>query len=89
MAPYPPTRRVIADSLLVGGVVLVIGAQAIDDWWYFLGVLGIGIGLVTVSLVLEPMKDRLARLGRAPVRDAAHELNVHRPSKPGPNDANQ
>ena len=76
MASPSRTRRIVGDALLVGGILLVIGAQAIDQWWWFLSMLLAGISMCGLSFAVVPLKGQLARLGRAPFKDESHELNI-------------
>jgi hypothetical protein len=87
MASESKARRVVGDVLLVGGFFVFIGAQVVDDWGWFFGIMALGGGLIAVSLLVVPFRDQLARLGRAPVKDPSHELNVPSAGSKGRKDA--
>ena len=87
MASQPKARQLVGDLLLVGGLFLVIGAQVINHWWWFLGLLVTGICMAALSLAVVPLRDQLARLGHAPVKDSSKERNVPSASDSGGKDA--
>jgi hypothetical protein len=69
-------RRLLGDVVLVLGFLVLLSARIADDWWWFVGIFAGGLFLVVISLVAVPFESHVSWLGRAPLKDPSHELNL-------------
>jgi Na+/melibiose symporter-like transporter len=76
MASHFRARGLVGDVALVLGFLLLFSARVADDWAWFFGIFAAGLLLVVISLVAVPFESHVSWIGRAPLKDPSHELNV-------------
>lgn len=69
-------RGLVGDVTLVLGFLVLLSARIADDWWWFAGIFAAGLVLVVLSLVAVPFESHVSWMGRAPLKDPSHELNI-------------
>ena len=76
MASSFRARGLVGDAVLVLGFLVLLSARVADDWWWFVGIFAAGLFLVVLSLIAAPFESHVSWIGRAPLKDPSHELNV-------------
>ena len=76
MASSFRARGVVGDFALVLGFLTLFSARIADDWWWFGAIFVGGLFLIVISLVAVPFESHVSWLGRTPVKDPTHELNI-------------
>ena len=74
-APFR-AKGLVGDIALVLGFLVILSARVADDWWWFVGIFAGGLFLVVISLVAVPFESHVSWIGRAPLRDPSHELDI-------------
>ena len=69
-------RGLVGDVALALGFLVLLSARIADDWWWFVGIFAAGLFLVVISLVAVPFESHVSWIGRAPLKDPSHELDV-------------
>ena len=75
-------RRLVGDVTLVVGLLVLFAARIADDWSWFAAIFGGGLFLVVLSLVAVPFESHVSWIGRAPLKDPNHELNISKERGP-------